>query len=122
MFVGHLGELPLSAASVAASFANVTGFSVLVELREVPEICRGITNHRRQSTGASSGSKFEHWLDHEPAATTCSWGQPAVRWRAASEKGEDGGSNQWLGVECGGELAATCEKRVGEYSAMADPV
>ncbi|KAI4986256.1 hypothetical protein ZWY2020_018886 [Hordeum vulgare] len=30
MFVGHLGELPLSAASVAASFANVTGFSVLV--------------------------------------------------------------------------------------------
>ncbi|KAI5013532.1 hypothetical protein ZWY2020_036009 [Hordeum vulgare] len=35
MFVGHLGELPLSAASVAASFANVTGFSVLdLSIRE----------------------------------------------------------------------------------------
>lgn len=30
MFVGHLGELPLSGASMATSFANVTGFSVLV--------------------------------------------------------------------------------------------
>ncbi|KAL6873627.1 hypothetical protein ACP4OV_013709 [Aristida adscensionis] len=30
MFAGHLGELPLSAASVAASFANVAGFSVLL--------------------------------------------------------------------------------------------
>ena len=30
MFAGHLGELSLSSASVAASFANVTGFSVLV--------------------------------------------------------------------------------------------
>lgn len=30
MFAGHLGELSLSGASVAASFANVTGFSVLV--------------------------------------------------------------------------------------------
>lgn len=30
MFAGHLGELPLSSASVASSFANVTGFSVLV--------------------------------------------------------------------------------------------
>ncbi|XP_062229768.1 protein DETOXIFICATION 16-like isoform X2 [Phragmites australis] len=30
MFAGHLGELSLSAASVAASFANVTGFSVLL--------------------------------------------------------------------------------------------
>nr|CAD1842706.1 unnamed protein product [Ananas comosus var. bracteatus] len=29
MVVGHLGELALSGASVAASFANVTGFSVL---------------------------------------------------------------------------------------------
>ncbi|KAG1334819.1 Protein DETOXIFICATION 16 [Cocos nucifera] len=29
MFVGHLGELPLSGASMATSFANVTGFSVL---------------------------------------------------------------------------------------------
>jgi hypothetical protein len=30
MFAGHLGELSLSGASIAASFANVTGFSVLV--------------------------------------------------------------------------------------------
>lgn len=30
MFVGHLGELPLSGASMASSFASVTGFSLLV--------------------------------------------------------------------------------------------
>ena len=30
MFNGHLGELPLSSASLATSFASVTGFSVLV--------------------------------------------------------------------------------------------
>lgn len=30
MFVGHLGELPLSGASLATSFASVTGFSLLV--------------------------------------------------------------------------------------------
>ncbi|XP_078429258.1 protein DETOXIFICATION 16-like [Wolffia australiana] len=30
MFVGHLGELPLSGAAMATSFANVTGFSVLL--------------------------------------------------------------------------------------------
>ncbi|WVZ22927.1 hypothetical protein V8G54_001471 [Vigna mungo] len=30
MFVGHLGQLPLSAASMATSFASVTGFSLLV--------------------------------------------------------------------------------------------
>ncbi|XP_010531854.1 PREDICTED: protein DETOXIFICATION 16-like [Tarenaya hassleriana] len=30
MFVGHLGSLPLSAASVATSFASVTGFSLLM--------------------------------------------------------------------------------------------
>nr|CAN63544.1 hypothetical protein VITISV_035001 [Vitis vinifera] len=29
MFVGHLGELPLASASMAASFASVTGFSLL---------------------------------------------------------------------------------------------
>lgn len=33
MFVGHLGELPLSAASMATSFASVTGFSLLVSTR-----------------------------------------------------------------------------------------
>lgn len=30
MFVGHLGELALSGASMATSFAGVTGFSLLV--------------------------------------------------------------------------------------------
>lgn len=30
MFNGHLGELPLSSASLATSFASVTGFSFLV--------------------------------------------------------------------------------------------
>jgi MATE family multidrug resistance protein len=30
MFVGHLGELPLSGASMATSFTSVTGISVLV--------------------------------------------------------------------------------------------
>lgn len=30
MFVGHLGELPLSGASMATSFASVTGFSLMV--------------------------------------------------------------------------------------------
>ena len=30
MFVGHLGELPLSGASLGSSFASVTGLSVLV--------------------------------------------------------------------------------------------
>lgn len=32
MFVGHLGELPLSSASIATSLASVTGFSVLVSV------------------------------------------------------------------------------------------
>ncbi|CAL5399879.1 unnamed protein product [Camellia sinensis] len=30
MFVGHLGMLPLSSASLGTSFASVTGFSLLV--------------------------------------------------------------------------------------------
>ena len=30
MFVGHVGELALSGASMATSFASVTGFSLLV--------------------------------------------------------------------------------------------
>ncbi|KAJ8430608.1 hypothetical protein Cgig2_021570 [Carnegiea gigantea] len=34
MFVGHLGELSLSAASMASSFAYVTGFNLLVPLIE----------------------------------------------------------------------------------------
>ena len=32
MFVGHLGELPLAGASLAASLANVTGYSLLVRI------------------------------------------------------------------------------------------
>ena len=31
LFVGRLGELPLASASLATSFANVTGFSLLVK-------------------------------------------------------------------------------------------
>lgn len=34
MFVGHLGELPLAGASVATSFATVTGFSLLAKEAE----------------------------------------------------------------------------------------
>ena len=30
MYVGHLGELPLSGASIAISFTSITGFSLLV--------------------------------------------------------------------------------------------
>lgn len=30
MMLGHLGELELSSASIATSFTNVTGFSVIV--------------------------------------------------------------------------------------------
>jgi len=36
MFVGHLGELPLSGASMATSFASVTGFSLLVSFSLLP--------------------------------------------------------------------------------------
>ena len=32
MYVGHLGELPLSGASMATSFASVTGFNLLVRI------------------------------------------------------------------------------------------
>jgi hypothetical protein len=32
MFVGHLGELALASASLATSFAGVTGFSLLVNI------------------------------------------------------------------------------------------
>ena len=36
MFVGHLGELSLSGASMASSFAGVTGYSLLVNLQFHP--------------------------------------------------------------------------------------
>ncbi|RIA04401.1 hypothetical protein BRARA_K01362 [Brassica rapa] len=35
MFVGHLGSLPLSTASLATSFASVTGFSFLVSFPHI---------------------------------------------------------------------------------------
>ena len=38
MFVGHLGELALSGASMATSFASVTGFSLLVSLFSLPSL------------------------------------------------------------------------------------
>lgn len=38
MFVGHLGQLPLAGASIATSFATVTGFSLLVNLKSCPKI------------------------------------------------------------------------------------
>ncbi|WCJ24234.1 MATE efflux family protein [Euphorbia peplus] len=41
MFVGHLGDLPLSGASLATSFANVTGFSVLLGLGSALETLCG---------------------------------------------------------------------------------
>ncbi|KAJ8452511.1 hypothetical protein Cgig2_000100 [Carnegiea gigantea] len=47
MFVGHLGELPLSAASMATSFASVTGFSLL----------RGMANALDTFCGQSYGAK-----------------------------------------------------------------
>jgi len=39
MFVGHLGQLPLSAASMATSFASVTGFSLLVSSAVIGFLC-----------------------------------------------------------------------------------
>ncbi|WOL09465.1 hypothetical protein Cni_G18218 [Canna indica] len=52
MFVGHLGELPLSGASMAASFANVTGFSVLL----------GMASALDTLCGQAYGAKQYHML------------------------------------------------------------
>ncbi|XAR52475.1 hypothetical protein NMG60_11020583 [Bertholletia excelsa] len=41
MFVGHLGNLPLSGASLATSFASVTGFSVLLGIGSALETLCG---------------------------------------------------------------------------------
>ncbi|EFJ21258.1 hypothetical protein SELMODRAFT_268118 [Selaginella moellendorffii] len=41
MFVGHLGELDLSGASIASSFCNVTGFSILLGLASALETLCG---------------------------------------------------------------------------------
>ncbi|VAI73446.1 unnamed protein product [Triticum turgidum subsp. durum] len=39
MYVGHLGELALAGASMASSFATVTGFSLLVHALTPPTAC-----------------------------------------------------------------------------------
>ncbi|GLU12951.1 hypothetical protein SLE2022_296040 [Rubroshorea leprosula] len=52
MFVGHLGELPLSGASMATSFASVTGFSLLV----------GMASALDTLCGQSYGAKQYHML------------------------------------------------------------
>ncbi|XP_076897006.1 protein DETOXIFICATION 16-like [Bidens hawaiensis] len=41
MFVGHLGQLPLSSASMATAFASMTGFSVLLGLGSALETLCG---------------------------------------------------------------------------------
>ncbi|XP_038879312.1 protein DETOXIFICATION 16-like [Benincasa hispida] len=52
MFVGHLGELPLSGASMATSFATVTGFSLLM----------GMASALDTFCGQSYGAKQYHML------------------------------------------------------------
>ncbi|KAG4113317.1 hypothetical protein ERO13_D13G215800v2 [Gossypium hirsutum] len=51
MFVGHLGNLPLSGASMATSFASVTGFSLLGMASALDTFC-----------GQSFGAKQYHML------------------------------------------------------------
>ncbi|XP_050936961.1 protein DETOXIFICATION 16-like isoform X5 [Cucumis melo] len=52
MFVGHLGELALSGASMATSFATVTGFSLLM----------GMASALDTFCGQSNGAKQYHML------------------------------------------------------------
>ncbi|XP_042000523.1 protein DETOXIFICATION 16-like [Salvia splendens] len=52
MFVGHLGELALSGASIATSFASVTGFSLLM----------GMASALDTLCGQSYGAKQYHML------------------------------------------------------------
>ncbi|XAR51195.1 hypothetical protein NMG60_11005752 [Bertholletia excelsa] len=52
MFVGHLGDLPLSGASMATSFASVTGFSLLT----------GMASALDTFCGQSYGAKQYHML------------------------------------------------------------
>ncbi|KAI6680677.1 hypothetical protein NL676_034558 [Syzygium grande] len=52
MFVGHLGELALSSASLATSFASVTGFSMLI----------GMASALDTFCGQSYGAKQYHML------------------------------------------------------------
>ncbi|XP_061343639.1 protein DETOXIFICATION 16-like [Gastrolobium bilobum] len=51
MFVGHLGELPLAGASVASSFASVTGFNLLMGMASALDTLCG------QSFGAEQHHK-----------------------------------------------------------------
>ncbi|GJM90906.1 hypothetical protein PR202_ga07231 [Eleusine coracana subsp. coracana] len=53
MFVGHLGELALSSASVATAFAGVTGFSLMVLLNAEPRRAghAQLRRHRRVPRG-----------------------------------------------------------------------
>lgn len=52
MFVGHLGELPLAGASIATSFASVTGYSLL----------KGMASALDTYCGQSYGAKQYHML------------------------------------------------------------
>ncbi|KAL5544908.1 hypothetical protein UlMin_008692 [Ulmus minor] len=52
MFVGHLGELSLSGASMATSFASVTGFSLLI----------GMASALDTLSGQSYGAKQYHMM------------------------------------------------------------
>lgn len=50
MFVGHLGELALSGASMATSFASMTGFSILVSYILVSNgfLCIRLQSHKTE--------------------------------------------------------------------------
>ncbi|MED6136465.1 Protein DETOXIFICATION 17 [Stylosanthes scabra] len=48
MFVGHLGNLPLSGASLGSSFASVTGYSVLLGIGSALETLCGQAYGARQ--------------------------------------------------------------------------
>ncbi|XP_068326449.1 protein DETOXIFICATION 16-like [Pyrus communis] len=51
MFVGHLGELALSSASMASSFASVTGFSVLLRVLVFRNGCSLVWSFPEPKTG-----------------------------------------------------------------------
>ncbi|KAL2558909.1 MATE efflux family protein [Forsythia ovata] len=59
MFVGHLGELPLSSASMATSFASVTGFSVLIS-HDLLKL--GMGSALETLAGQAYGAKQYHML------------------------------------------------------------
>ena len=67
MFVGHLGELSLSGASMATSFANVSGFSVLAskKTRHFSPIflahLQEIGNSGDHVVGHGHGARYSMW-------------------------------------------------------------